>query len=101
MRSRAEAGNVARNDARVFLDPDLQRAFDRDGFAVTRLLSADEAAETLERVMALRDRSEFASNTPGPAPTYHVSLLDPDLDYRRAARSVAKSGAGGTVRTDT
>jgi hypothetical protein len=76
---------------RVFLDPDLQRAFDRDGFAVTRLLSADEAAETLERVMALRDRSGFASNTPGPAPTYHVSLLDPDLDYRRAARSVAKT----------
>jgi hypothetical protein len=75
---------------RVFLDPGLQRAFDRDGFAVTRLLSADEAAETLERVMALRDRSGFASNTPGPAPTYHVSLLDPDLDYRRAARSVAE-----------
>ena len=75
----------------VFLDPHLQCAFEQDGFAVTRLLSPERAAETLATVLKVRDGKPFEPDTPDHAVPYHVSLMDPDPDYRKAARAFAEA----------
>ena len=75
----------------IFRDPDLQNEFDRNGFVVARILTNEQAAATLERVKAVGASSGFAANIPGQAPIYHVSLFDPDRNYRRAAQAVAEA----------
>lgn len=76
---------------RIFADEARQRQFERDGFVVVRLMSAKEAAGYREQVAAIRGDGDFEPNSPGPNSAYHVSLMDPDLAYRRRARQFAQT----------
>lgn len=74
----------------IFADAERQRRFERDGFVVVRLMSAEAAAGARERIAAIRGDGDFEPNSPGPDSAYHVSLMDPDLAYRRRARRFAE-----------
>jgi hypothetical protein len=76
---------------RIFADEALQSRFERDGFAVVRLMSAAEAAGFRQQLTAIRDGEDFEPNSSGPNSAYHVSLMDPDLAYRRRARDFAET----------
>jgi phytanoyl-CoA dioxygenase PhyH len=74
----------------IFVDEAQQRRFERDGFVVARLMSAEEAAGYRRQLEAVRADGEFEPNSPGPTSAYHVSLIDPDLAYRRRARQFTR-----------
>jgi hypothetical protein len=66
---------------RIFLDEQAERDFARDGYAVVRLISAEEAASLLDGLAPLRvphgpTRNEQSSGI-------YVSFMDSDLDQRR------------------
>ena len=82
---------------RIFVDDARQRDFERDGFVVARLMSADEAAAFRQRIDTVRDGAAFEPNSEGNR-AYHVSLMDPDLAYRRRARQFAETVLADRVR---
>jgi len=82
---------------RIFADEGQQRRFERDGFVVARLMSAGEAAGYRARLEAVRAGGDFEPNSPGPSSAYHVSLMDPDLAYRRRARQFAEEVLGERI----
>lgn len=69
----------------IFADLERQRAFDRDGYTVVRLLSPETAAALAAALPAIRPALDFTPNTSTLDHAYHVSLLDPDIAYRKAA----------------
>ncbi len=69
----------------IFVDPDVQHDFDRDGYAVIRLLSPERAAAVVAALPSIRCGKDFTPNSSKLDHAYHVSLLDPDLAYRDAA----------------
>ncbi len=74
---------------RIFLDEARQRAFERDGYVVVRLISPDEAAVCRAQLDEVRAGGGFEPNSEGDR-AYHISLMDPDLGYRRRARLFAE-----------
>ncbi len=73
----AEGGGVTG----IFVDDLAERDFARDGYAIVRLIPADEAAALLESVAALRP----ARAAPGGRGSgLYVSFMDSDRDQRRA-----------------
>jgi hypothetical protein len=70
---------------RIFADLDRQHDFDRDGYTVVRLLSPEKAAALAAKLPAIRPALDFTPNTSTLDHAYHVSLLDPDVAYRKAA----------------
>jgi hypothetical protein len=75
---------------RIFADLDRERDFHRDGYTVVRLLSPEKAAALIAKLPAIRPALDFTPNTSGLDHAYHVSLLDPDISYRKAAWSFAQ-----------
>ena len=69
----------------IFCDLDRQRDFDRDGYTVVRLLSPERATALAADLPAIRPALDFTPNTSTLDHAYHVSLLDPDVAYRKAA----------------
>lgn len=60
----------------IFLDDRAERDFARDGYAVVRLISADEAASLLDGLGPVRGGEEGGSGL-------YVSFMDSDRDQRR------------------
>lgn len=80
----------------TLLDPDLQHAFERDGFVVVDLLDQRGVTEFRRRYDALdhhqtRD-SPFAEG-------FHTTLYDPRPTYRRAVSAVFEDVLGPTLAT--
>lgn len=65
--------------ADLILDPTLRRGFERDGFAVTPLLDAQDIAEV---------SAVYQSVPSGMSTGFYTTLWSEDLDYRRAVRNV-------------
>ena len=82
---------------RIFADEAQQTRFERDGFIVVPLMSPEEAAGYREQLSAIRGDDAFEPNSPGADSAYHVSLMDPDLAYRRRARELAQTVLAGRV----
>lgn len=74
----------------IFADRDRQRDFCRDGYTVVRLLSSEKAAALAANLPAIRPALDFRPNSSTLDHAYHVSLLDPDLDYRGAAWALVR-----------
>jgi hypothetical protein len=71
----------------IFFDASRQEEVFKNGYTVVRLLSADEAAALGERIVALRRDGDFATrNMRGMS--FHASLLDSDLDYKRRVNTL-------------
>ncbi len=64
---------------RIFLDDQAERDFARDGYAVVRLIGADEAAALLDGLAPLRR----APRPEGDGSGLYVSFMDSDRDQRR------------------
>lgn len=78
----------------IFAQRDKQRDFDRDGYAVVRLLSAERATALAATLPEIRPALDFMPNTPTRDHAYHVSLLDPDIAYGQAAWSFVRDALG-------
>jgi len=84
----------------IFTDPDLDRAFWRDGFVKQPLFDADQ-------LKALRDGFTQLSPFDGFDPTtlenprcgYHCTFLDPDVAYRRQSDELVRELFGDPIRT--
>jgi hypothetical protein len=71
----AEADGVTR----IFLDEQAERDFARDGYAVVRLVTAEEATALLDGLATLRNPSGRNGKRSG----LYVSFMDSDRDQRR------------------
>lgn len=78
----------------IFADLDRQRDFDRDGFTIVRLVSPEGAAALAAELPAIRPALDFTPNTSTLDHAYHVSLLDPDVAYRKAAWTFVQDALG-------
>lgn len=81
-------------EQRIFLDPERQREFDRDGFTMLPLLSPKAAAAARARLDAL-----LQSWVPAIAGRHcHMSYTDRDHAYRKAVDALARELLGGPLR---
>ena len=75
----------------IFVDPQRQREFERDGFTVVRLLSGEEAKALDVEIHALELGDGFARNSDPYSDPYHATYFDEDMDYRRRAYAFARA----------
>lgn len=74
----------------IFVDPERQREFARDGFTIIRLMAADEARALDAEIAALDLGKGFARNSDAYSDPYHATYFDEDMDYRRRAYAFAR-----------
>jgi ectoine hydroxylase-related dioxygenase (phytanoyl-CoA dioxygenase family) len=72
----------------IFTHAAHQKAFEDNGFAVVRLMSADEAASLQAQIEAAGLGKGFARNSQNP---YHATYFDDDKAYRREAYAFARA----------
>ncbi|WP_158241507.1 phytanoyl-CoA dioxygenase family protein [Novosphingobium sp. TH158] len=82
-----------------FRDPELRARFDRDGFVVTRVLSAERAAELRDAVNALKpdDRFDPAPDIAALSGGYHQSELDSNRAYKQRVAELSNLWFSGFV----
>jgi hypothetical protein len=79
---------------RILVDPARQEELYRNGYTAVRLLSADEAASLLAQLTATRLDGDFENRNGGPNSSYHASVLDPDLHYKRQVNDIVRDAFG-------
>ncbi len=76
---------------KMFKNEELQKVFDRQGYAYTNLLNATEVSELIALVNQLKPADKFAPDVDiYHASDFHCTFLDHDLEYKKAMNKLIK-----------
>jgi hypothetical protein len=79
------------DEATVFRDAALQRAFAERGFVTVKLLDRAEVRDARERLSIVRESCSSADDAVSQVRGYHGSVWHPDSSYRRRAMDLART----------
>lgn len=75
----------------VFHRTKLQQEFERKGYVVFPLLSAEEVSFVLSELQLMKPDDNFNPNRPPDQPSYHLTDADTNVEYKRTAKKFIAS----------
>lgn len=76
---------------KVFLTTKLQQEFERKGYVVLPLLSAEEVSFVLSELQLMKPDDNFNPDRPPGQPSYHLTDADTNVEYKRTAKKIIAS----------
>ncbi|MBW4696273.1 MAG: phytanoyl-CoA dioxygenase family protein [Lyngbya sp. HA4199-MV5] len=71
----------------VFLSAALQQEFERNGYIIMPLLSAEEVSFVLSELQLMKPDNNFNPDRPPNQPSYHLTDADTNVEYKRTAKN--------------